>query len=42
MDEENIKKQQQLPWVSFGSDEGSYTPEGEKMGNTPAPNPAGL
>jgi N-acyl-D-amino-acid deacylase len=28
MDEENIKKQQQLPWVSFGSDEGSYTPEG--------------
>lgn len=28
MDEENIKKQQQIPWVSFGSDEGSYTPEG--------------
>ena len=28
MDEENIKKQQQLSWVSFGSDEGSYTPEG--------------
>lgn len=28
MDEENIKKQLQLPWVSFGSDEGSYTPEG--------------
>jgi N-acyl-D-amino-acid deacylase len=28
MDEENIKKEQQLPWVSFGSDEGSYTPEG--------------
>ncbi|HUP10844.1 MAG TPA: amidohydrolase family protein, partial [Niastella sp.] len=28
MDEANIKKQQQLPWMSFGSDEGSYTPEG--------------
>ncbi|THU32075.1 D-aminoacylase [Niastella caeni] len=28
MDEANVKKQQQLPWVSFGSDEGSYTPEG--------------
>jgi N-acyl-D-amino-acid deacylase len=27
MDEENIKKQQQLSWVSFGSDEGSYTPK---------------
>lgn len=27
MDEANIKKQLQLPWVSFGSDEGSYTPE---------------
>jgi len=23
-----VKKEQQLPWVSFGSDEGSYTPEG--------------
>ena len=28
MDEGNVKKQLQLPWVSFGSDEGSYTPEG--------------
>ena len=28
MDEANVKKQQQLPWMSFGSDEGSYTPEG--------------
>jgi N-acyl-D-amino-acid deacylase len=28
MDEENVKKQLQLPWVSFGSDEGSYSPEG--------------
>jgi N-acyl-D-amino-acid deacylase len=29
MDEENVKKQIQLPWVSFGSDEGSYSPEGK-------------
>ncbi len=28
MDENNIKKQVPLPWVSFGSDEASYTPEG--------------
>jgi N-acyl-D-amino-acid deacylase len=28
MDEANVKKQQQIPWMSFGSDEGSYTPEG--------------
>jgi N-acyl-D-amino-acid deacylase len=28
MDEANIKKQLALPWVSFGSDEGSYTNEG--------------
>ena len=28
MDENNIKKEVALPWVSFGSDEGSYTPEG--------------
>jgi N-acyl-D-amino-acid deacylase len=28
MDEENVKKQQRLPWVSYGSDEGSYSPEG--------------
>ena len=28
MSEENVKKQVSLPWVSFGSDEGSYTPEG--------------
>jgi N-acyl-D-amino-acid deacylase len=28
MDENNIKKQITLPWVSFGSDEGSYTNEG--------------
>ncbi len=28
MNEENVKKQVALPWVSFGSDEGSYTTEG--------------
>ena len=28
MTEDNIKKQVALPWVSFGSDEASYTPEG--------------
>ncbi|HRH59838.1 MAG TPA: D-aminoacylase [Chitinophagaceae bacterium] len=28
MNEDNVKKQVVLPWVSFGSDEGSYTPEG--------------
>lgn len=28
MSEENVKKQVALPWVSFGSDEGSYTTEG--------------
>ncbi|RTL59117.1 MAG: D-aminoacylase [Sphingobacteriales bacterium] len=28
MTEDNVKKQVALPWVSFGSDEGSYTTEG--------------
>ncbi|MEI6087468.1 MAG: D-aminoacylase [Bacteroidota bacterium] len=28
MSEENVRKQVALPWVSFGSDEGSYTTEG--------------
>lgn len=28
MDENNLHKQLKLPWLSFGSDEGSYTPEG--------------
>ncbi|MES2646698.1 MAG: D-aminoacylase [Bacteroidota bacterium] len=28
MNDENLKKQVALPWVSFGSDEGSYTNEG--------------
>ena len=28
MDENNVRKQLAVPWVSFGSDEGSYTNEG--------------
>jgi N-acyl-D-amino-acid deacylase len=28
MSEENVKRQVAIPWVSFGSDEGSYTNEG--------------
>ena len=28
MDEENVKKELAQPWVSFGSDEGSYSPAG--------------
>lgn len=28
MDEKNVRKQMQLPWVSFGSDAGSMAPEG--------------
>ena len=28
MNEDNVKKQLSIPWVSFGSDEGSYTSEG--------------
>ena len=28
MNEDNVKKQVALPWVSFGSDEASYTTEG--------------
>jgi N-acyl-D-amino-acid deacylase len=28
MSEDNVRKQVALPWVSFGSDEGSYTTEG--------------
>jgi N-acyl-D-amino-acid deacylase len=28
MSEENVKKQLRMPWVSFGSDEGSTEPEG--------------
>ncbi|MEN9569177.1 MAG: hypothetical protein RL172_408, partial [Bacteroidota bacterium] len=31
MDEANIKKQLAQPWVSFGSDEGSYAPVGDVL-----------
>ncbi|GLU54073.1 N-acyl-D-amino-acid deacylase family protein [Dyadobacter frigoris] len=37
MNEENVKKQVALPWVSFGSDEGSYTPEGVFLKSQPHP-----
>ncbi|MDR3714255.1 MAG: D-aminoacylase [Puia sp.] len=37
MDEENVKKEIRLPWVSFGSDEGSYAPEGVFLKSNPHP-----
>jgi len=37
MTESNIKKQLVLPWVSFGSDEGSYRPEGVFLKSNPHP-----
>lgn len=37
MNEENIKKQIALPWMSFGSDEGSYLPEGVFLKSNPHP-----
>ncbi|MEP7081040.1 MAG: D-aminoacylase, partial [Ginsengibacter sp.] len=37
INEENIKKQLSLPWVSFGSDEGSYTAEGSFLLSNPHP-----
>jgi len=37
MNEENIKKQVVLPWVSFGSDAGSYSPEGVFLKFNPHP-----
>ena len=37
MTEENVKKQLVLPWVSFGSDEGSYAPEGVFLKSNPHP-----
>ena len=37
MDEENVRKQVAIPWVSFGSDEGSYAPEGVFMKFNPHP-----
>jgi N-acyl-D-amino-acid deacylase len=37
MSEENVKKQIALPWVSFGSDEGSFAPEGVFLKFNPHP-----
>jgi N-acyl-D-amino-acid deacylase len=37
MDEENVKKQIALPWVSFGSDEASLAPEGAFLKSNPHP-----
>jgi N-acyl-D-amino-acid deacylase len=37
MNEENVKKQLALPWVSFGSDEGSFSPEGVFLKSQPHP-----
>ncbi len=37
MSEENVKRQIQIPWVSFGSDAGSMTPEGVFLESNPHP-----
>lgn len=37
MTEDNVKKQIALPWVSFGSDEGSFAPEGPFLKSNPHP-----
>ncbi|PWT72027.1 MAG: aminoacylase [Bacteroidetes bacterium] len=37
MSEDNLRKQIKEPWVSFGSDEGSYTPEGPFLKMHPHP-----
>lgn len=37
MDEANVRKQIALPWVSFDSDEGSYSPEGVFLKSNPHP-----
>lgn len=37
MDEENIKKQIRIPWVSFGSDAESMAPEGAFLKSNPHP-----
>jgi N-acyl-D-amino-acid deacylase len=37
MDENNVKKQIAIPWVSFGSDEGSYEPAGVFLKFNPHP-----
>jgi N-acyl-D-amino-acid deacylase len=37
MSEDNLKKEVALPWVSFGSDEGSMAPEGVFLKSNPHP-----
>jgi N-acyl-D-amino-acid deacylase len=37
MSEENVRKQLRLPWVSFNSDEGSYSAEGVFLKSNPHP-----
>ena len=37
MDEKNVKKQIAIPWLSFGSDEGSYEPAGVFLKSNPHP-----
>ncbi len=37
MSEDNIRRQLKLPWVSFGSDEGSFAPEGIFLKSCPHP-----
>jgi len=37
MDENNVKKQLAIPWLSFGSDEGSFEPAGVFLKSNPHP-----
>ncbi len=37
MSEENVRKQIRKPWVAFGSDEGSFAPEGVFLKSNPHP-----
>jgi N-acyl-D-amino-acid deacylase len=37
MSEDNVRKQLKLPWVSFGSDEGSLAPQGVFLKSNPHP-----
>jgi N-acyl-D-amino-acid deacylase len=37
MSEDNVRQQLKLPWVSFGSDEGSFAPEGVFLQSNPHP-----
>jgi N-acyl-D-amino-acid deacylase len=37
MSEDNLRKELALPWVSFGSDAGSYAPEGVFLKSNPHP-----